>query len=198
NLGKLTDKFFVRLSALSNEGKAKVIQRPQIATLNGHTASIAIGTTQYFLLDSKTVYPSAQTDVSTQTSQRFETIEANISLEVTPNVTESGEVIVHIKPEFSTPAGQGFDPDIPPTINKRVIESTVRLRNGETIVLGGIVNSTESVTINKLPILGDIPLLGRLFQNRSSTKNETELMIYITPHIYYGSEGAIDIEEVLH
>jgi len=197
NLGRLTDKFFVRLSALAQDGKAKVIQRPQIAALNGHTASIAIGTTQYFLLDSKTVYPSAQTDVSTQTSQRFETIEANISLEVTPHVTDGDEVIVDIKPEFNTPAGQGFDPDVPPTINKRVLESTVNLRNGETIVLGGIVNSTESVSINKLPLLGDIPLLGKLFQNRNSTKNETELMIYITPHVYYGSEGSIDIQKVL-
>lgn len=197
NLGKLSDQFYVRLQALASEGKANIIQRPQIASLNGHAASIAIGTTQYFLLRTQTDYPSAQTDVTTRSTERFETIEASISLQVTPHVTSYDEVIVDIKPEFNTPAGEGFDPDIPPTINKRVLESTVKLRNGETIVLGGLVNSVETVNIDKLPILGDIPLLGRLFQNRSKIKNESELMIYITPHVYYGGDGSIEIEGIV-
>lgn len=197
NLGKLSDQFYVRLNALAAEGKANIIQRPQIAALNGHPASIAIGTTQYFLLKTQTDYPSQQTDVTTRSTERFETIEASISLQVTPHVTGQDEVIVEIKPEFNTPAGEGFDPDTPPTINKRVLESTVKLRNGETIVLGGLVNSVETVNIDKLPLLGDIPILGRLFQNRTKTKNESELMIYITPHVYYGGEGSIEIEQVV-
>ncbi len=195
-VGKLTDRFFVRLQALAREGKAKIIQRPQIAALNGQPASIKIGTTQYFLLETSTIYPSTQSNISTQTSERFQTIEANISLEVTPQVTSLGEVIVKIKPEFNTPVGT-FDPDIPPTIDKRVLESTVKVKDGETIILGGLVTSTETESISKFPFLGDIPLLGKLFQNRTKTTNKSELMIYITPHVYYGSEGSIEIEEVM-
>lgn len=196
NLGVLDPNFFIRLQMMEQEGKATVRSRPQIATLNGHSASISIGTTQYYLLESQTIYPSQQTNVSTQTSQRFETIKANMSLVVTPYVSRSGDVIVEVAPEFSTPAGQ-LDPDIPPTINTRILNSTVRLKNGETIVLGGLVQETETVNVDKIPILGSIPIIGRLFQNRTSSKDRSELMIYITPHVYFGSEGAVDIDSLI-
>lgn len=195
NLGVLDDNFFIRLEMLQQEGKAKIVSRPQIASLNGHSASISIGTTQYYLLESQTIYPSQETSVSSQTSQRFEKIEADISLVVTPYVSRSGSLIVDVEPEFSTPSGQ-FDPDIPPTINRRLLKSTLRLRNGETVVLGGLVQETKSESIDKVPILGSIPLLGRLFQNRSSDDQRSELMIYITPFVYFGSEGSINIDSL--
>jgi type IV pilus assembly protein PilQ len=196
NLGTVGDDFFVRLRMLQQEGKANIRSHPQIATLNGYTASLKIGTSQYYLLESKTVYPSQQSEVSTQTSQRFEIIEADMSLEVTPYVSPGGELTVDVKPEFSTPSGS-FDPEVPPTINKRVLESTVRLKSGETIVLGGLVQNTESVQIDKLPLLGSLPLIGRLFQNRSSSKTQSELMIYITPYVYFGSGNAVNVDSLL-
>jgi type IV pilus assembly protein PilQ len=196
NLGVLDDDFFLRLQVLVSEGKANIQSRPQIATLNGHTASISIGTTQYYLLKSETVYPSSQSNLSTQTTQRFETIKANMSLEVTPYVSRNRDVIVDVAPEFSTPSGK-LNPDVPPTINSRVLKSTVRLKDGETIVLGGLVQDTKSATIDKVPILGSIPILGRLFQNRSSEDSRSELMIYITPHVYFGSEGALNRDSLI-
>jgi len=196
NLGVLDDNFFIRLQMMQRDGKAKIQSRPQIATLNGHSASISIGTTQYYLLESQTVYPTQQSNLSTQTTQRFETIKANMSLVVTPYVSRSGDVIVDVEPEFSTPSGR-LDPKTPPTINSRVLKSTVRLRNGETIVLGGLVQDTKSTTIDKVPILGSIPILGRLFQNRSSDNGRSELMIYITPHVYFGSEGAVNRDSLI-
>lgn len=196
NLGVLDQNFFIRLQMLQQEGKANIQSRPQIATLNGHSASISIGTTQYYLLESQTIYPTQQTSISTQTSQRFETIKANMSLVVTPNVSRSGDVIVDVEPEFSTPSGR-LDSKTPPTINSRVLQSTVRLRDGETIVLGGLVQETKSTTVDKVPILGSIPILGRLFQNRSSDDGRSELMIYITPHVYFGSEGAVNRDSLI-
>ncbi len=196
NLGTLDDNFFVRLQMLQQQGKANIRSHPTIAALNGHPASISIGTTQYFLLESKTVYPTEQSSLSTQTSQHFELVEADMKLEITPFVNSSGELIVDIKPEFSTPAST-FNPDVPPTINKRVLNSTVRLRNGETIVLGGLVQSSKNEHIEKLPILGSFPILGRLFQNRTSTDVKSELMIYVTPYVYYGAEGSVNRDSLL-
>jgi len=196
NIGHLSSDFFMQLQIMEEEGIANIMSRPQIAALNGHQASIEIGTSQYYLLESQTIYPSQQTSVSTATSQRFEVIEADMSLEVTPWVTESGDIIVTIQPEFNSPATV-FDPDVPPTINRRVLKSTVRLKDGETIVLGGMIQNHENTTIEKLPILGDIPILGRIFQNRSSSKTKSELMVYLTPHVYYGSEGSVDIKKIL-
>ena len=196
NIGHLSSDFFLRIRMMEEEGIANIRSRPQIAALNGHPASIEIGTSQYYLLESQTIYPSDQTSVSTQTSQRFEVVEADMSLEVTPWVTESGEIIVEIKPEFNSPATV-FDPDVPPTINRRILKSTVRLRDGETIILGGMIQHYENATIDKFPILGDLPIIGRIFQNRSTSTTKSELMVYLTPHVYYGAEGSINIQEAL-
>ncbi|MEE9441404.1 MAG: hypothetical protein V3V99_01900 [candidate division Zixibacteria bacterium] len=195
-IGPLSDDFFARLQIMQQEGKANIRSRPKISSLCGHSASINVGTTQYYLLETKIVHPSAQSDVSTQTSQRFEKIEANMSIEVTPFVNETGELIVEIKPEFSTPAA-AFDSEIPPTINHRILHSTVRLRNGETIILGGLVQESENKTIKKFPILGSLPFIGPLFQSTHKTTNQSELMIYITPHVYYGNEQNIDLESLI-
>jgi type IV pilus assembly protein PilQ len=191
NIGRLPENFYVRLRALEQKGIANIRSRPEIAALNGHKASIHVGTTQYYLLKTETVYASGQPAVSTQVSQHFETINADIAFEVTPWVTSTGEIIVDIKPEFTTPQGV-FDPNIPPTINRRILESTVRLKDGETIVLGGLIQSGKTHSIDKFPLLGDIPILGRIFQNRHTIDTKNELVIYLTPKVYYGSEGSID------
>lgn len=185
-VGRLPTDFLFRIRALERAGKAKVRSRPQVATINGSTARIAIGTTQYFILTSTTPLQSPN-QIVTQESQRFESIEANVELEITPWVTAAGEVTVEVHPEFSTPVGQ-LSPGVPPTINTRVLDSTVRLRDGETIILGGLIQETEVVVHNKVPILGSIPLLGRLFRNKRTEKVRSELVIYITPHVFYGDE----------
>lgn len=184
NLGQLPGDFFFRIQALDQEGIVNIRSRPQISTLNGYTASIEVGTTQYFLLTTTTPLQSPN-QIVTQETQRFEEIEANVSLEITPWVSASGEVTTEIHPEFNTPVG-GFNADVPPTINSRILDSTVRLKDGETIILGGLIQESETENINKVPILGSIPLLGRLFRNKSTSVIKSELVIFITPHVFYG------------
>jgi len=196
NIGKLPSNFFVRLNALVQAGKANIRSRPQIATLNGYQAKIDVGTTQYYLLKTETTHGVGQQTPTTQISEKFQTIEASMSLSVTPWVNSSDEIIVEVHPEFNTPQGS-FDPQIPPTINHRILDSTIRLKDGETIVLGGLIQTTENITEDKFPILGDIPLLGWLFKNRSKLKVKSELAIYLTPHIYYGSEAKVDVSKYL-
>ncbi|WP_026166696.1 secretin and TonB N-terminal domain-containing protein [Gracilimonas tropica] len=184
NLGRLPNDFYFRIQALSQEGLVNIKSRPQISTLNGHTASIEIGTTQYFLLKSTTPLQSPN-QIVTQETERFEQIEANVLLEITPWVSASGEVTAEIHPEFNTPVGN-LSAEVPPTINSRVLDSTVRLKDGETIILGGLIQESEVENLNKVPILGDIPLLGRLFRNKYTSMDKSELVIFITPHVFYG------------
>ena len=92
---------------------------------------------------------------------------------------------MEVHPEFNTPVGT-LNANVPPTINSRVLDSTVRLKDGETIILGGLIQESESENINKVPILGDIPLLGRLFRNKRTSLIKSELMIFITPYVFYG------------
>lgn len=187
NIGTVPPEFFLKVRALSREGKANVISRPQISTLNTHPAAISIGTTQYYILSGSQSSRSPDGQYIPVQQERFERIEANITLDIVPYVAASGDITVDIRPEISTPAGQ-FNSEVPPTINTRLIESTVRLRDGETIVLGGLIEESEVTVQDKLPILGDIPLLGRLFRNRSSDTRRSELVIYITPHVFYGGD----------
>lgn len=186
NLGTLPKDFFFRIQALDLEGLVTVQSRPQISTLNGHPASIEIGTTQYYILRTTTPLQSPN-QIVTQESEQFQQIEANVMLEITPWVSTSGEVTVEIHPEFNTPVGT-FSSEVPPTINRRVLDSTVRLKDGETIILGGLIQESETENLNKVPILGNIPLLGRLFRNKSTSTLKSELVVFVTPYVFYGNE----------
>ena len=82
-----------------------------------------------------------------------------------------------------------FSSDVPPTINKRAMSSTIIVREGETIVLGGLVQETESELKTRVPILGSIPLLGSIFSSTTKDKRKSQLMIYVTPRISYGKRS---------
>ncbi len=183
-LGKLPKDFYLNLKAMEQEGLANVKSRPLIATLNGYKATLSVGTTQYFLLKTTTPYRD-QTQVVFQESETFQTIQADVKLELTPYVGVDSLITIEIKPDFKTPVGQ-LSPDVPPTINTRSISSTVVVKEGETIVIGGLIQESENELKTKTPILGSIPLIGGLFSSSTKTKRKAELIIYVTPHISYG------------
>jgi type IV pilus assembly protein PilQ len=155
-----------------------------LATLSGSPASLSIGTTQYYLLTTTTNYPSANSNYSSN-SQAFSQIDADVKLEITPYVGSDGQITVEIKPDFKTPVGT-LSSSTPPTINKRSMSSTIIVREGETIALGGMIQDQESESRTQVPLLGSIPLLGYLFSSTSKSHEKSELMIYVTPHISYG------------
>lgn len=187
-LGKLPSDFYVNLSALEQDGIANVKSRPILSTLNGHTASLKIGTVQnYVFTDIMPITSAASTSYIQK--QEIKKIEANISFEITPWVGANDELTLEIKPDFQTPVGT-FSPDknLIPAINTRSLNSTVRLKNGETIVLGGLIQQSVTNTKNKFPILGDIPIIGQLFTNVDKKTSRSELLIYLTPKISYDDD----------
>jgi type IV pilus assembly protein PilQ len=187
-LGNLPSNFYLTLQAQEQNGIANVKSRPILSTLNGHTASLKIGTIQNYVFTDLMPITSV-TSSSYMQKQSLQQIEASISFEITPWVGPNSELTLEIKPNFQTPASS-FTADINniPAINTRAMVSTVRLRDGETIVLGGLIQDTENNTVSKTPYLGDIPLIGLLFTSTNKTKIKSELMIYITPHISYGDD----------
>lgn len=191
----LPKDFFMKVKALEQEKMLDVKSRSQIATLNGETAVLTIGQTQYFLLTSETDYNQGDA-VTNRTTERFEKVEANVTLTVTPYVTGKNEVTCEIVPDFSEPEGS-FDSNVPPTLNRRYVKSSVRLRNGETIILGGMVKETQSDVHRQVPFLGSIPIIGWLFKNVDRVSSRSQLLIFITPTIYYGKEGSVDPDKVI-
>lgn len=187
NLGRLPENFYFNLRALEQDGIANIKSKPLLATLNGYKASLKIGTIQNYVFKEILPFNNAL-NTSFIERETIQKIEANISFEITPWVGAENEMILEIEPVFNTPVGP-FSPDklLIPAINTRSLFSTVRLVNGETIVLGGLIQETESNTENKFPFLGDIPWLGSFFKTIDRKKSKGELVIYLTPRIYYGN-----------
>jgi len=163
------------LNALVAEGKANVVANPRIATLDNQEALINIG--------SRIPYAVPVNSGST-TQWTVNYIDAGVKLKITPQLGQEGDITTFIQPEVSsisewrTTAAGDF-----PVISTRNASATVRVKNGETIVIGGLLSETERENITRVPILGYVPGLGLLFQNRSTEKEKTEIVFLITPHV---------------
>lgn len=189
SIAKLPDDFYMNMRFLEENGIANIRSKPILSTLNGHKATLKIGTTQNYVFTD--IMPVQNQLNSTYLEQeRIQEIEAMVSFEITPWVGQNNRLTLEIKPDFKTPVGE-FSPDKNkiPAINTRSLESTIRINDGETIVVGGLIQDIETVSESKVPILGDIPLLGELFKNSSKNKSKAELVIYITPHIFYENQA---------
>ena len=160
------------IRALITDGKAKMLARPNITTVQGHEALINIG--------AEVPVPRVSTSNSVTTSG-VEYREAGIILRYTPRVTADGSIVARVHTEVSTPV---YVDDLKAyRFQKRSADTTVRLRNGETMVIGGLIDSDESRSLAKIPFLGDIPVLGAFFRSVRTSKTETELMIFLTAHV---------------
>jgi len=158
----------LELSALESDGKAEIVSQPRVVTADRQTASIKSG--------QEIPYQEASSSGATSTSFK----EAVLSLEVTPQITPDDKIIMDLEVNQDS---RGEDTDAGPAINTNSVTTQVLVANGETIVLGGIFESTNTETTTKTPFLGDIPYLGRLFKRTQTTELRSELLIFITPKI---------------
>ena len=171
------NQFTAVLSMLNTGTFAKVLSNPVITTLNNRSANITVGQAISYI-SASTVSEGGQ--VSNEVSQA----EANISLDVTPSVTGNDEVFLDITPNISSVLGYTtLGGNSTPNLSNRSAKTQVICKNNHTIVIGGMIKTDKSESINKVPILGNIPGIGKLFQSKSTTESRTELIIFITPHI---------------
>ncbi len=178
-LGRITNNFILNatLTAAASEGKAKILSEPKIATLNNQAANINV-TTQIPYVTSNV----ASTGVQTQTVSYVTT---GIKLTVTPSINADGRITLMVNPDVSQPSATaaGSTQTGAPAVDSRNATTTVLVRDGETIVIGGLITDTLQDTISKVPLLGDIPILGWLFKKRTKTRVRAELLIFVTTRI---------------
>jgi type IV pilus assembly protein PilQ len=194
-ISKLPDNFKAQIDALQTEGIADIVSTPQIATLNGNSASITISKTFYYVIENSSIITSTS-NLGQSKTREVKSIDTKISLSVTPWVSASKEVTVEIKPVFQIPGVQPST-DMPPNVDTRELTSTIRLKDGETYILGGLVQDVNKQTISKVPFLGDIPFLGRIFRSSNVSKEKSQLIIFLTPHVYFGSEASVDQKDII-
>ena len=162
----------LELSALQADGYGEVISTPKILTADKQNAKVASGT--------QIPYQSSEGGgVNAVSTTEF--IDATLSLDVTPSITPDGKVQMQLNitsdsPGAATPTGQL-------TINKNAVNTNVLVDNGETVVLGGIFEQQTANSQTKVPFLGDIPYIGRLFRKDVKSENKRELLIFVTPRI---------------
>ena len=179
-IGYVTDNLILdlELSAMEKSGNGEIVSQPKVVTSDKETAKILKG--------SEIPYQEASSSGATSTSFK----EAVLSLEVTPQITPDNRIIMEVKVTKDAPDFANALNDVPP-INKNEVNAKVLVNDGETIVIGGVFSNTQSRSVDKVPLLGDLPFLGRLFRRDTVTEEKSELLVFLTPRIVNNTAVAV-------
>ncbi|MBO9541875.1 secretin and TonB N-terminal domain-containing protein [bacterium] len=174
-LGNMTSNFNVRLDAAISDGQATIMANPKVVAQDNKEANINI-VNKYPVLKTLTTTTGTQTDV--------EFLEVGQKLSLTPRIDPSGFVTMELSPEVSVEGGSALvNGNSVPVVNSRSVKTSMRVRDKESIVIGGLKRTEAVTTVSKVPILGDIPLLGLLFRNNDVRNRQTDIVIIVTPYI---------------
>jgi general secretion pathway protein D len=180
----------VTVRALQQTGKLNILSRPYILTSNNQEATITVGNQVPFATGTTTV--AGQTQVTTEYR------DIGIILAVTPQINPEGLVIMTVRPEISSTTGDSVQVSSElslPVFATRTSETKVAVHNGQTIVIGGLIQDEIRDTIKKVPVLGSVPVVGNLFKRTQKEKAKTELLIFLTPHVAADAYGLTPISD---
>ncbi|MEK6567751.1 MAG: hypothetical protein AABZ27_03315, partial [Candidatus Omnitrophota bacterium] len=170
--GALSSDLFLRVNTLVSQGQAKIRANPRLATLEGKEAEINIGREEYYLIS---------VGSGSQVSYTLQSIATGVVLKITPYVDKNNQIRVNFSPQVSEVVGKGATNL--PVITKRTVSTSVRVEDGQTIAIGGLVQEQSGETLSKVPIMGSVPLVGALFRHKKTTSENKEVVIFITPRI---------------
>jgi len=178
----------VAIHALQETGKLNILSRPYILTSNNQTATITVG--------QEVPYATGESLTTGQSQTTTEYRDIGIILEVTPSINPDGLVNMTVRPEISSQTGENVQISenlALPVFSTRTSETKVAIRNGQTIVIGGLMQDQTTETISKIPLLGDVPIVGNLFKRTIIGKDKTELLIFLTPLVAQDAAELIPI-----
>ncbi len=169
-----------QLNLQIQNGTARVLADPRITTISGHTATIRAG-------DTIGILTTTGGGAGTYATSQIQTFQTGVTLDITPIVTPDDEVTVALHPIVNSLSGilNGV-----PQISTRDTQTTVHLKNNQTLIIGGLIQESSTHTENKIPLLGDVPLVGHIFRNVQSSSTRNELIIVVTPHVLAEGESA--------
>lgn len=177
------------VNAVQSDSKSNILSTPWLYTLDNQEAKILVG---------QEIPISTGEALSDNFDNAFRTIQrqnVGIQLEVTPQINAGGAIKLFLRQEVSSIAGPVSNNSADLILNKREIQTTITVDDGEIVALGGLLDDNERRTIEKIPLLGDIPVIGELFKSRSRSRNKTNLMVFIRPTIVRSAAEARAIAE---
>jgi len=171
---------------LSTQGDVKSISSPRVMTLNNQPALISVGRELFYKINSTTTAGGTGGAVAVQGDQ-VSSVFAGILLDITPEIDTNGMITLKVNPSISDTVSnvdsKSGTRDIPPDLVRRQIASVIKVKDGQHAILGGLISSKKGTTESKLPLLGDIPVLGQIFKRQQDINTVEELVLIITPHI---------------
>lgn len=179
---------------LGTQGNVKNISSPRVMTLNNQPALISVGKELFYKITTASTAASGGGSTSAQ-GEEINSVFAGILLDITPEIDDNGMITLKINPSISdtvetTTTGSGSR-TMPPDLVRRQMASVIKVKDGEHAILGGLISSKEGVESNKVPILGDIPILSYAFKRDKNIKTTEELVLIITPHIIETPKDAL-------
>lgn len=180
SIGRTPLMLGMQLNLLIQNGSARILSDPRITTVSGRTASIRAG-------DTLSILTTAGGGTGTVATTQVQSFQTGVTLDITPVVNAGNFVTVSLHPIVNNLSGilNGV-----PQISTRDTTTTIGLQADQTLVIGGLIEDTTNRTENKVPLLGDIPLVGRVFRNQSLNRQRNELIITVTPHIVLPGSNA--------
>lgn len=182
NLGRVTQNFYLSLSAMESNGQINIRSTPRLSTLNGVESTLSIGTTEYYLEESNNIIGSQ--NPQTIVTQQYRSVEANFLMKILPIVHGDDQITLKITVEQSDFTGR-ISPNAPPGKVSRTFVSSIRIKNQEMILLGGLEEKSTSESGDGSPVLSRIPILKWLSSSRTREKSKKRLSVFIRPTIIY-------------
>ena len=176
------DKLIAQLQLFASDSKTNILSNPILVTSDNKAATISI--TNEIPIEQEAQIPSGGGSVVTSTVE-FRSV--GIKLDITPKINADNYITLKISQEISS---RGADVGNQPSFNTRLVNTEVVLKDNQVLVMGGLMQTTTTDTVSGIPILKDLPYIGKLFGSESTSLNKTELMIFITPHVISNSEDS--------
>jgi type II secretory pathway component GspD/PulD (secretin) len=176
SIGELPNDFEARIRALETAQQARIRAAPRMAVINGRPADIFIGVRRFI---------KVEYIMYNQTIEKIQGVDVGVKLRVTPLTGGGGEITLNIDPDSTEISNiSELDPKSGlPVLSTRQTGTTVRVKDGETVMIGGLTQRQTEERTTKIPLLGDLPLIGGLFRSRSRSTVSSDLAVFITPHI---------------
>ncbi|GAB3433047.1 type II secretion system protein GspD [Niabella aquatica] len=182
NLGRVTPEFYVNLRAMEQLENVETRQTPKLSTLNGHAANLSIGSTRYYAVSTQNTLGSLSP--TTITTQQFYPVEANLSLNIRPFVSADEDVTLNMEMDITNFTAQTDIKTPPPTATSK-FNSTIRVKNDDMVLLGGIERSEKGESSSGIPFLSRIPVLKWIFSSRTNRNTKVVSIVFIRPTIIY-------------
>ena len=179
------------INMLQTQGDVQMLSNPRVTVTNNQKAVIKVGQDEYFVTDVSTSEDQSTTSTENENDIELTPFFSGIALDVTPQIDRSGSVILHVHPSVTETAEQtkviqvGDQQILLPLAQSNIRESdtVIRARDGEIVVIGGLMETVTSEQESKTPLLGDIPIIGNAFKNKAKTQSKRELVILIRPSV---------------